>query len=574
MRIITLTDEVKSKICDFVKHYKTDEFIFNLVDSIWEENIQGEVVYFNAKDKIFYLYDGKFYDIISDDIAKTKIKEAIDIAVSTFSISGVNIEKERKSFGKDDIPQIEEWIESYTNLTDKNLDILEAKDIKDTLKILKRNLEEINTYGSSLVRSPDDNFVKKYYDTKSLLVKYVKDSLSTQRIFSHFKMLSKYQLNDRNIFNKETFELNLNNGILNMKTLELRPHSKNDYWNNILDYDYDPSATCPNVMKLLDMWFGNNISLKKYIQCLFGYCLTGENSQRYFWYFIGQPATGKSTIIDIFKLAFGDFYKDAPKKMFISNDVISVKEFHMKRLCTCGEISDKDTIQMDLLKEWTGNDAVGGRNIYREDSNKRPSQAKIIMTGNSFPRGDFDEAFKQRIIAVPFSNVIEKNERPIDRTTWIDSFKNERSGMLNWLLQGTQMFRNHELENPPEDVVLYTESFRQKSDDLYDFKEEFIETVSRDFDYTKVNQRYLPTLKNIISLYESTNNKPLTTIEMSSRLCKTYCEPVLVRVGNERYRLFKGIVLKDKFSKPPKETTTDDIIIPKTNNSDRFSDIQ
>ena len=53
--------------------------------------------------------------------------------------------------------------------------------------------------------------------------------------------------------------LNLNNGVLNIETLEFKSHSPNYYFSYVLNVDYDPSAQdCPNFLNFLSGCFAKS----------------------------------------------------------------------------------------------------------------------------------------------------------------------------------------------------------------------------------------------------------------------------------------------------------------------------
>jgi putative DNA primase/helicase len=60
--------------------------------------------------------------------------------------------------------------------------------------------------------------------------------------------------------------LNCQNGTLDLRTLELRPHKRDDLLTKCLTVGYDPNATCPTFDRFLDKVMGADHGLKHYLQ--------------------------------------------------------------------------------------------------------------------------------------------------------------------------------------------------------------------------------------------------------------------------------------------------------------------
>ena len=69
--------------------------------------------------------------------------------------------------------------------------------------------------------------------------------------------------------------LNVQNGTLDLRTGQLRPHDKNDYLTQLCPVAYDPDAKFSIWRKFLHDILGGDPQLVNYVQRLVGYCSDG-----------------------------------------------------------------------------------------------------------------------------------------------------------------------------------------------------------------------------------------------------------------------------------------------------------
>ncbi len=90
--------------------------------------------------------------------------------------------------------------------------------------------------------------------------------------------------------------------MLNLKTMVMRDHRKEDYLDACIEHDYDPKATCPVWLKALGTWFGKDPegTLKiAALQEFFGYTLMPHARFKKALLGYGKARrTGKSVILN------------------------------------------------------------------------------------------------------------------------------------------------------------------------------------------------------------------------------------------------------------------------------------
>jgi hypothetical protein len=94
------------------------------------------------------------------------------------------------------------------------------------------------------------------------------------------------------------------NGIVDLDTLRLRPHTKRLFSQFRLPYDYDPSATCPKWDSALKSIFDDPDEIQL-AQEVFGATLVGGNDHRAIWLFQGATHGGKGLLTHVLSSLVG-----------------------------------------------------------------------------------------------------------------------------------------------------------------------------------------------------------------------------------------------------------------------------
>lgn len=137
------------------------------------------------------------------------------------------------------------------------------------------------------------------------------------------------------------------------------------------------------------------------------------------------------------------------------------------RLITASESDDGQPISEAVMKQITGGDAIVARHLYAKEFEFVP-QFTIFLATNHKPhvRG-VNEAIWRRLKLVPFKVEIPRDQRDPDLE---QKLLTERSGILNWLLEGCRRWKQEGLNsNVPTAVQQATSDYKSDSDRLSDF---------------------------------------------------------------------------------------------------------
>jgi P4 family phage/plasmid primase-like protien len=273
------------------------------------------------------------------------------------------------------------------------------------------------------------------------------------------------------LFNCKNITLDLSHGIKPIKPQRDHLLTQNSHiW-------YDPSVNAKVFIKFLNDVFEGNQELIDFLQRSIGYCLTGSTVEDTIFFLYGSGANGKSTLLEIMKIFYGDYFRKANSNLFtkkrnnsIDNDIARL---HNARFVALSETEKGQIINESFLKELTGGDTITSRMLYREFEEFDPT-SKFWIAGNHKPiiRGN-DEGVRRRIIIIPFAKHFP-NEQQESREKLLNSMKSELSGILNWALEGYLDYKEHGL-NPPAVIKNVTTEYLNEMDVVQNFIDDFCE---------------------------------------------------------------------------------------------------
>ncbi len=266
--------------------------------------------------------------------------------------------------------------------------------------------------------------------------------------------------------------LNCENGTLDLRTGELRPHSRDDLVTKIVAAEYDETASCPQWTAFLERIMGGNADLIVYLQRVVGYALTGDTREQCLFMLYGTGANGKSTFLETLRALFGDYGQQADFSTFLYNKDDRVRNdiarLMGRRFVAAIEADAGRRLAEVLVKQLTGGDTIAARFLFKELFEFHPT-FKIFLAANHRPsiRGQ-DHAIWRRIRLIPFEVTIPAEERDRDLAT---KLRTELPGILAWAVRGCMEWQHRGLAEPGE-VLRATDEYRHDMDVLAGFLEE------------------------------------------------------------------------------------------------------
>lgn len=314
------------------------------------------------------------------------------------------------------------------------------------------------------------------------------------------------------VFDRDPWLFNCQNGTLDLRTGELYPHRREDYITKLSLVAYDPSATCPAWGAFLRRIFAEDSELIAYVQRVAGYCLSGDVSEQGLDIFYGTGANGKSTLLKALLAMMGDYGKQAAPGLLMrkygETHPTEIADLRGARLAVMTEVEEGQRLAEVLTKQLTGGDRLKAR-LMRQDFEEFDPTFKIVMAVNHLPRiSGTDHALWRRIRTTPFQVTIPDEEQ--DKRL-AEKLKAELPAILAWAVRGCLEWQRGGLAPPPQ-VGRATAAYRAEMDTIGDFLR----------DRTKAEPSGVVTAKAIYAAYiewcEGNGERPLSQKQLGSRL--------------------------------------------------------
>jgi putative DNA primase/helicase len=274
-------------------------------------------------------------------------------------------------------------------------------------------------------------------------------------------------------FDRDPWLLNCQNGTLDLRTGELRPHHREDLITKLSPVENRPAALCPYWLDTLDLVFGGSRSLIDHWQRLCGCILTGTVTEQILPILFGTGENGKSTILNALLVTLGgDYAMKAPHNLLMvkRHDAhpTELADLCGKRLVVAIESGEGARINEVLVKELTGSDPIRARRM-KEDFWQFDPTHKVLLCTNHRPviRGT-DHAIWRRIALIPFNIKVPAERKDKSMPA---KLAQEAPGILAWCVRGCLEWQRGGL-NPPPEVQAATNAYRAEQDVLARFIKE------------------------------------------------------------------------------------------------------
>jgi len=234
----------------------------------------------------------------------------------------------------------------------------------------------------------------------------------------------------------DPFLLCVENGTLDLRTGQLRPHDPADHITKIAGTNYDPAAVAPTWLEHLRVIFDGDDDLAAYLQRWVGYCLTGDVTEQCLMLSQGDGENGKTTTWETISRVLGDYARGADAHTFTTaaSDRAArsdIARLQGARLVTTDEITAGAHLAEGLVKQLTGGDRIVARFLYHGEFEFVPV-LKLCLSVNHLPAiSGGDHAIWRRIRVIPFEQRITKPDK-----RFAGKLRDELPGVLAWAIEG------------------------------------------------------------------------------------------------------------------------------------------
>ena len=275
--------------------------------------------------------------------------------------------------------------------------------------------------------------------------------------------------------------------------------------------------------------------LRKHVLKLLASCLEGMNREQLYYFFIGVGSNGKSKLMNLMKLVFGDyqtslqatvFTRKRPEAGAANPDIIAIK---CRRFIYSQEPDFQEPLNTSRMKQMSGEDMIEARGLYK-DQDKFKVMGKMFMLCNRLPTiSTMDNGTWRRIRVIPFESRFEEADHPdlIAKRPGVYARDNDLdTKMMKWrepfLSYLVHLYETEYIPNGllPEPAIVKQESEKYKAD--YDSFAKFrMERIRERRDgYNEVTGEKV-SIKEILKCYkrwaDATNTKRIEAKEIEYR---------------------------------------------------------
>jgi len=238
---------------------------------------------------------------------------------------------------------------------------------------------------------------------------------------------------DREQLNPPLHLINVNNGIFNLETGKLLPHSPAYYFLQKIPIDYRPEAKIDKISKFLEQTFNQeDISI---IQEFFGDIIYRSHRYKKALILIGETDTGKSQFLSLIGKFVGEKNASHVPLDRLCHDKFAPVELYSRLVNIRAELHVKTLRSIDMFLMLTGGDVIGAERKYQNGFNFR-NFSKQIYSCNEIPDSENkNDAYYNRWIPIECSNIILLEDQIPNFFDTI-STDEELSGLFNYAVEG------------------------------------------------------------------------------------------------------------------------------------------
>lgn len=222
--------------------------------------------------------------------------------------------------------------------------------------------------------------------------------------------------------------INFKNGVLNTRTNELLPHSRELYLTSQIQADYVQGQDCPKAfLRFVERCYGlNQLPL---IRACIRYCVDYSLPFGWFLHLIGKSGTGKGTLTKFLRKIHGQFYKGLNEF-----SVLNTPEGRYQNLTGARLVALPDVIgalpKLNAFYELVDNGALSGRALYSSKAATIQWNCRFILASVDPIRFENpDSGWTRRV--VPVSTIDREGEVDPNLAASLEGCE---AGVLSWAM--------------------------------------------------------------------------------------------------------------------------------------------
>lgn len=255
--------------------------------------------------------------------------------------------------------------------------------------------------------------------------------------------------------------LNVKNGVVNLKTGELLPHSPDYRFTYRINIAYNKEARC-EAWELFINSLGMAVETVLYLKRVCGYGLTGLTVEEIMFYLWGPTRSGKGTFTNTYLGVIDGLGLGVNFRMFTATRDGDTQNFDFaplknKRVVSASESKRNERINSSVFKQVTGGDPVFTAYKGKDGFSYTPQWKLFLSSNYPLDADPTDPAVWARVHVIPFriSNLGKEDKTLKQRL----STQEAREGVLAWMVAGAVDWYENGL-NPTDEIIKETQKMR------------------------------------------------------------------------------------------------------------------
>lgn len=270
-------------------------------------------------------------------------------------------------------------------------------------------------------------------------------------------------------FDVDSDTINVANGVLNLRTGKLTPHSPTARFTYCIDVPYDPNADSSVWLAFLADVVQDDENMLDYLRMAVGYTLTGHTSEECLWYIHGPSRSGKGAFTETLLRLFGaplgvevDFATFTAKREGDTQN-FDLAPLKPARLVVTSESNRYEQLNTGKVKSLTGGNYIRCAYKHRAHFTYRPQFKAWLVSNHPVSADVEDEALWYRVKVVLFPNShIGKEDKHLKARL---SKPAVLAGVLRWAVEGAQAwYRSPDGLVHPKAIAINTNDQRRELD--------------------------------------------------------------------------------------------------------------
>ena len=349
----------------------------------------------------------------------------------------------------------------------------------------------------------------------------------------------------------DPFLLNVQNGVVDLRTGNLVPHDPALMMTRITEGAYRPGAESELFERfLIDITGDDEKAAERriYLVKILGLALVGRNYRQELYIFHGSGRNGKSTLINSLNKILGTYAKSLPRDVIVARKYqqdaarTALADCEGVRFGVIDELPERIRLSATAIKDLTSNNPTEVRPLYQDYHTALLQVTPVIIT-NSIPQiGEETEGTWRRIKLIPFTRQI-----PLDKVDPLmeEKLVREADAILTLLIQGAQVALAEKVPVVPAEVVEKTQEYRSNEDTVGLFIKDRC-VFGKGYEVTA------PALYSAFKDWCTENGEhPFSQIVFGRYIGQRGVEVTVARQGSKTVRVWRGIGLRADYPDSP-----------------------